>query len=79
MSETLAAEAIAQLRKQGIDVYTPTAAEREDLQRVARTEVEPIIRKKVGDKWADDFAKALGEARAEIRKEREKLYGMMPR
>lgn len=79
MSETLAAEAIAQLRKQGIDVYTPTVAEREDLRRAARAEVEPIIRKKVGDKWADDFSKALEEARAEIRKEREKLYGMMPR
>ncbi len=79
MSETLAAEAIGQLRKQGIDVYTPTAAEREDLRRVARAEVEPIIRKKVGDRWADDFAKALEEARVEIRKERDKLYGMMPR
>ena len=77
MSETLAAEAIGQLRKQGIDVYTPSVAEREELRKVARAAVEPLIRKKVGDKWTDDFFKALEESRAEIRKDREKLYGMM--
>jgi C4-dicarboxylate-binding protein DctP len=77
MSETLAAEAIGQLRKQGIEVYTPTVKEREELSNVARAAVEPLIRKKVGDKMTDDFWKALEEARAEIRKDREKLYGMM--
>ena len=77
MSETLAAEAIGQLRKQGIDVYTPSVTEREELRKVARAAVEPLIRKKVGDKWTDDFFKALEESRAEIRKDREKLYGMM--
>lgn len=77
MSETLGAEAIGQLRKQGIEVYTPTVKEREELSTVARAAVEPLIRKKVGDKWTDDFWKALEDARAEIRKDREKLYGMM--
>jgi hypothetical protein len=51
--------------------------ERAELSTEARAAVEPLIRKKVGDKWTDDFFKALEESRAQIRKDREKLYGMM--
>jgi tripartite ATP-independent transporter DctP family solute receptor len=75
MSETLAAQEVSTLLSKGVEVYTPTAAEREEFRKVTQKPVTDYLRKQFGDKLVDDFMaavkKAEGEASAATESHRE--------
>ncbi len=65
MSETLAAQEINKLLSKGVEVYTPTAAEREEFRKVAQKPVTDYLRKQFGDKLVDDFIAEAKKAERE--------------
>lgn len=58
--------AIENLRKQGIQVYTPTAAEFEQFRRLGRPPAEALVRKEIGNEWVDSAIKAVADAEREL-------------
>ena len=65
MSETLAAQEVDKLIAKGVEVYTPTSAEREAFRKVTQKPVTDYLRKQFGDKLVDDFMAAVQKAEAE--------------
>jgi len=65
MSETLAAQEVATLISKGVEVYTPTPAEREEFRKVTQKPVTDYLRKQFGDKLVDDFMAAVKKAEAD--------------
>jgi len=65
MSETLAAQEVSKLLSKGVEVYTPTAAEREKFRNVTQKPVTDYLRKQFGDKLVDDFIAAAKKAESE--------------
>jgi tripartite ATP-independent transporter DctP family solute receptor len=62
MSETLAAQEVGKLLSKGVEVYTPTPAEREEFRKVTQRPVTDYLRKQFGDKLVDDFMAAVKKA-----------------
>jgi len=67
MSELLAAEIIQLLKKRNVEVYTADESVREEFRKISQKPVEDFLRKKIGDKWVDDFYRAVREAEADIK------------
>ena len=67
MSELLAAEIIQLLKKRNIEVYTADESVREEFRKISQKPVEDFLRKKIGNKWVDDFYRAVREAEADIK------------
>ena len=65
MSETLAAQEVDKLIEKGVEVYTPTSAEREAFRKVTQKPVTDYLRQQFGDKLVDDFMAAVQKAEAE--------------
>jgi TRAP-type C4-dicarboxylate transport system substrate-binding protein len=65
MSETLAAQEVDKLITKGVEVYTPTPAEREEFRKVTQKPVNDYLRKQFGDKLVDDFMAEVKKAEAE--------------
>ena len=65
MSETLAAQEVDTLISKGVEVYTPTPAEREEFRKVTQKPVTDYLRKQFGDKLVDDFMAAVKKAEAD--------------
>jgi C4-dicarboxylate-binding protein DctP len=65
MSETLAAQEVDKLIAKGVEVYTPTSAEREAFRKVTQKPVTDYLRKQFGGKLVDDFMAAVQKAEAE--------------
>jgi tripartite ATP-independent transporter DctP family solute receptor len=65
MSETLAAQEMGKLVSKGVEVYTPTPAEREEFRKVTQKPVTDYLRKQFGDKLVDDFMAAVKKAESE--------------
>ena len=65
MSETLAAQEVNTLISKGVEVYTPTSAEREAFRKVTQKPVTDYLRKQYGDKLVDDFMAAVKKAEAD--------------
>ena len=65
MSETLAAQEVDKLIAKGVEVYTPTSAEREAFRKVTQKPVTDYLRQQFGDKLVDDFMAAVQKAEAE--------------
>jgi tripartite ATP-independent transporter DctP family solute receptor len=65
MSETLAAQELDKLIVKGVEVYTPTPAEREEFRKVTQKPVTDYLRKEFGDKLVDDFMAEVKKAEAE--------------
>jgi C4-dicarboxylate-binding protein DctP len=65
MSETLAAQEVNTLIAKGVEVYTPTPAEREAFRKVTQKPVTDYLRKQYGDKLVDDFMAAVKKAEAD--------------
>lgn len=65
MSETLAAQEVDKLIEKGVEVYTPTSAEREAFRKVTQKPVTDYLRKQFGDKLVDDFMAEVQKAEAE--------------
>lgn len=55
--------AVENLKKQGMEVYVPTAAELEQFQAKTQKPVIDWIKTQIDPKWVDDFMKAIQEAR----------------
>jgi C4-dicarboxylate-binding protein DctP len=60
--------AIESLKKQGIQVYTPTAAEFERFRKAGRPPAEQLVRKEIGNDWVDQALKAVEQAEKELGK-----------
>ncbi len=60
--------AIENLKKQGIQVYVPTAAEFEQFRTLGRPPAEALVRKEIGNEWVDSAIKAVAEAERELSK-----------
>jgi C4-dicarboxylate-binding protein DctP len=58
--------AIESLKKQGIQVYTPTAAEFERFRKAGRPPAEQLVRKEIGNEWVDQALKAVEQAEKEL-------------
>ena len=67
MSELLAAEIVQLLKERKVEVYTAGPAVREEFRKISQKPVEDFLRKKLGDKWVDDFYRAVKEAEADIK------------
>jgi C4-dicarboxylate-binding protein DctP len=63
---TLITEAVGpdELRAKGVQIYFPTAAEREAFRKTAQPPSLEIIRKRVDAKWVDGILKAVADAEA---------------
>ena len=60
--------AIENLKKQGIQVYVPTAAEFEQFRKLGRPPAEALVRKEIGNEWVDPAIKAVADAERELAK-----------
>lgn len=60
--------AIENLKKQGIQVYVPTAAEFDQFRTLGRPPAEALVRKEIGNDWVDSAIKAVSEAERELSK-----------
>ncbi len=60
--------AIESLKKQGIQVYTPTAQEFERFRKLGRPPAEELVRKEIGNEWVDSALKAVDQAEKELSK-----------
>ncbi len=58
--------AIEALKKQGIQVYVPTAQEFERFRTLGRPPAEELVRKEVGGDWVERALKAVDEAEKEL-------------
>lgn len=77
MSETLAAQEVDQLLSKKVEVYTPTAEEREAFRKVSQKPVTDYLRKQFGDKLVDDFLAAVKEAENEARADTERHLSLV--
>jgi TRAP-type C4-dicarboxylate transport system substrate-binding protein len=77
MSETLAAQEIDKLLSKGVEVFTPTAAEREEFRKVTQKPVTDYLRKQFGDKLVDDFLAAAKKAEAEAASATDKYLSLI--
>ena len=60
--------AIETLKKQGVQVYTPTAEEFERFRKLGRPPAEELVRKEIGNDWVDRALRAVDEAEKDIGK-----------
>jgi C4-dicarboxylate-binding protein DctP len=60
--------AVESLKKQGIQVYTPTAQEFERFRKLGRPAAEQLVRKEIGNDWVDGALKAVDQADKELGK-----------
>lgn len=60
--------AIENLKKRGIQVYFPTAAEYNEFRRLGQPGAEKYVREQVGDRWVDLIKKAVADAEAKLKK-----------
>lgn len=60
--------AIDNLKKQGIQVYVPTAAEFEQFKKLGRPPAEALVRKEIGNDWVDSALKAVADAERDLTK-----------
>jgi tripartite ATP-independent transporter DctP family solute receptor len=58
--------AIENLKKQGIQVYTPTAAEFDQFRKQGRPPAEALVRKEIGNDWVDAAIQAVGSAEQKL-------------
>lgn len=58
--------AVKALKKNGMTIYTPTAAEQAEFQRIAQQAVSKFIAKKIGMEWNQKLAKAIEAAEKKI-------------
>jgi TRAP-type transport system periplasmic protein len=58
--------AIESLKKQGIQVYIPTAAEFDRFRKAGRPPAEQLVRKEIGNEWVDQALKAVEQAEKEL-------------
>jgi len=65
MSETLVAQEVDTLLSKGVEVYTPTPAERDEFRKVTQKPVTDYLRKQFGDQLVDDFMAAVKKAEAD--------------
>jgi C4-dicarboxylate-binding protein DctP len=60
--------AVENLKKQGIQVYTPTAQEFDRFRKLGRPPAEQLVRKEIGNDWVDAALKAVDQAEKELTK-----------
>lgn len=60
--------AIEALKKQGIQVYVPTAEEFERFRKLGRPPAEQLVRKEIGNEWVDRAIKAVSDAEKDLGK-----------
>lgn len=60
--------AIENLKKQGIQVYVPTAAEFDRFRQLGRPPAEALVRKEIGNDWVDGAIKAVADAERDLTK-----------
>lgn len=60
--------AIENLKKQGIQVYVPTAAEFDQFRKLGRPPAEALVRKEIGNEWVDSAIKAVSDAERNLSK-----------
>jgi TRAP-type transport system periplasmic protein len=60
--------AIENLKKQGMQVYTPTSAEFDRFRKLGRPPAEQLVRKEIGNDWVDQALKAVDQAEKELSK-----------
>ena len=58
--------AVKNLEKNGMEIYTPTAAEHAEFQKIAQKAVSEFIAKKIGTEWNQKLDKAIEEAKKKI-------------
>jgi TRAP-type transport system periplasmic protein len=58
--------AVENLRKNGIEVYTPTPQEFEGFRAVGRPPAEQLVRREIGDEWVDAALRAVAEAELRV-------------
>jgi tripartite ATP-independent transporter DctP family solute receptor len=59
--------AIETLKKQGMQVYNPTAEEFERFRKLGRPPAEELVRKEIGNDWVDSALKAVDQAEKDLR------------
>ena len=59
---------VDELKKKGIEIYTPTADEMKQFRKLAQKAVNPYIVSIVGQEWVDEVAKAVKQAEDEYYK-----------
>jgi len=62
-------QALKDLEKAGIEIYTPTAAQYEEFRALGRPPVEEMVRKDVGDEWVDKLLQGVDAAEARVGKQ----------
>lgn len=72
MSETLAAELVANLLSKGVKVYTPTQKERDEFKKVTQKPVIDFLKKKLGQDIVNEFLSAVEKADMEAQKDTER-------
>ncbi len=60
--------AIEKLKKEGIQVYTPTVPEFDRFRKLGRPPAEQLVRKEIGNDWVDAALKAVDQAEKELTK-----------
>lgn len=60
--------AIESLKKQGVQVYNPTAEEFERFRKLGRPPAEELVRKEIGNDWVDRALRAVDDAEKDIGK-----------
>ena len=53
---------VEDLKKKGMEIYTPTAVELEQFREAANKMVEPYIRSQIGDVWVDKVLQAVEQS-----------------
>ena len=60
--------AVDKLRKQGIEVYTPTPQEFDRFRQLGRPPAEQLVRKEIGNEWVDAAVQAVDQAEKKLNK-----------
>jgi len=60
--------AVEKLRKQGIEVYTPTPQEFDRFRQLGRPPAEQLVRKEIGNEWVDAAVQAVDQAEKKLNK-----------
>jgi C4-dicarboxylate-binding protein DctP len=60
--------AVEKLKKEGIQVYTPTQQEFDRFRKLGRPPAEQLVRKEIGNDWVDTALKAVDQAEKELSK-----------
>lgn len=58
--------AVKNLEKNGMKIYTPTAAEHAEFQKIAQEAVSEFITEKIGTEWSEKLTRAIEEAQKKI-------------